>query len=490
MSLLQYGTAGFRYHSDSIINRVSKRIIYVVEYLCYQNKWHNMGLMITASHNPVDDNGIKLISPSGEMLEEEYESSIVHIVNLVEEDMEIFKKKCIERKYSFELVVGYDNRPSSETIFENIVEESKNLMVQIDCFGLTSTPLLHLRTKSKINHLKNTLILFSSLCKGKEKIFVDCANGPGGDLVNKLKNYMSYDIVIKNKDYPLLLNDCCGAEYVHKSSKFPREFKDIVPNTLCVSFDGDVDRIIFFYQDSNLRFQMFDGDKIGTLIAIFIKNQIKFLDIDCKIGFVQTAYANSASTRYINEYLKIETCYTATGVKHLHKKAKEYDIGIYFEANGHGTVLFSDEFFEKLKSTGGEHARKLRNLYFLSNQLIGDAFFNMLVVLYILEVENISISQWEDFYTNFNSKQYKLYVNDKSVIKNNYDETKVVKPENFQINFNKIISKYQNKEQYVRSFVRPSGTENCLRLYVESNNGSIFDDVYQDVKSYISGLNL
>jgi phosphoacetylglucosamine mutase len=31
-----------------------------------------------------------------------------------------------------------------------------------------------------------------------------------------------------------------------------------------------------------------------------------------------------------------------TGVKHLHQKALEYDIGIYFEANGHGTVIFSD----------------------------------------------------------------------------------------------------------------------------------------------------
>lgn len=27
-----------------------------------------------------------------------------------------------------------------------------------------------------------------------------------------------------------------------------------------------------------------------------------------------------------------------TGVKHLHHKAQEFDIGVYFEANGHGTV--------------------------------------------------------------------------------------------------------------------------------------------------------
>ena len=31
-----------------------------------------------------------------------------------------------------------------------------------------------------------------------------------------------------------------------------------------------------------------------------------------------------------------------TGVKHLHHEALAYDIGVYFEANGHGTVIFSE----------------------------------------------------------------------------------------------------------------------------------------------------
>lgn len=30
-----------------------------------------------------------------------------------------------------------------------------------------------------------------------------------------------------------------------------------------------------------------------------------------------------------------------TGVKHLHHKAQEFDVGVYFEANGHGTVSIS-----------------------------------------------------------------------------------------------------------------------------------------------------
>lgn len=38
-----------------------------------------------------------------------------------------------------------------------------------------------------------------------------------------------------------------------------------------------------------------------------------------------------------------------TGVKHLHHAAIEYDIGIYFEANGHGTVVFSQRFKNELR---------------------------------------------------------------------------------------------------------------------------------------------
>lgn len=39
-----------------------------------------------------------------------------------------------------------------------------------------------------------------------------------------------------------------------------------------------------------------------------------------------------------------------TGVKHLHHKAQDYDIGVYFEANGHGTVVFNKEAKQKLKN--------------------------------------------------------------------------------------------------------------------------------------------
>lgn len=39
---------------------------------------------------------------------------------------------------------------------------------------------------------------------------------------------------------------------------------------------------------------------------------------------------------------------TAAGVKHLHPEAHAFDVGIYFEANGHGTALFSPRLLQHL----------------------------------------------------------------------------------------------------------------------------------------------
>jgi phosphoacetylglucosamine mutase len=46
--------------------------------------------------------------------------------------------------------------------------------------------------------------------------------------------------------------------------------------------------------------------------------------------------------------LNLITELVATGVKHSHPAAHAYDIGIYFEANGHGTFVVHDHVYEIL----------------------------------------------------------------------------------------------------------------------------------------------
>lgn len=45
---------------------------------------------------------------------------------------------------------------------------------------------------------------------------------------------------------------------------------------------------------------------------------------------------------------QVSVCCTKTGVKHLHHAAQEYDVGVYFEANGHGTVSVETQCLQQL----------------------------------------------------------------------------------------------------------------------------------------------
>lgn len=67
------------------------------------------------------------------------------------------------------------------------------------------------------------------------------------------------------------------------------------------SLDGDADRLIYFYLDERGIFHMLDGDKIAALVSDFIVGLVKTagLQKEIKVGVVQTAYANGASTKYL-----------------------------------------------------------------------------------------------------------------------------------------------------------------------------------------------
>lgn len=129
--------------------------------------------------------------------------------------------------------------------------------------------------------------------------------------------------------------------------------------------DGDADRLVYFSvpSESSSKIDLVDGDKMLSLFAVFIKEQLSILnkeghtdvnsDYQPRLGVIQTAYANGASTDYLRR-LGLEVLFTPTGVKYLHEKAAEYDIGIYFEANGHGTIVFSESFLCWLESRNNE----------------------------------------------------------------------------------------------------------------------------------------
>lgn len=52
---------------------------------------------------------------------------------------------------------------------------------------------------------------------------------------------------------------------------FSHEGVEINPGERCCSFDGDADRVVYYYTDADGTFHLLDGDKMATLISTFLK---------------------------------------------------------------------------------------------------------------------------------------------------------------------------------------------------------------------------
>lgn len=100
-----------------------------------------------------------------------------------------------------------------------------------------------------------------------------------------------------------MLNDECGAEFVHKDQKLPLQYSEEKHiGKKCASFDGDADRLIYFYQDTySKKLVIIDGDKQFAFIVMYIKDLLQKLGLLDKLSLVlvQTAYVNSRATRFL-----------------------------------------------------------------------------------------------------------------------------------------------------------------------------------------------
>lgn len=318
-------------------------------------------------------------------------------------------------------------------------------------------------------------------------LYADAAYGVGGPQLAKLGKEMAdlLSIEIRNLPGEGELNLNCGAEHCQKGRLPPSGFTCEVDGTKrCCSMDGDADRLVYHYFDKDGNWKLLDGDKISCLFGLFFVEQFKLLKNPLGFGVVQTAYANGASTEYLKQ-LGATISIAKTGVKYCHHKAEEFDIGMYFEANGHGTVIFKDEAIEKLQKLDGtlnDKAQKaaiakILAAYQLINQAVGDAMSDLLLVEAVLTLKNWTIQEWDAIYHDFPSRQTKLPVFDRNVIECNESETKVLKPESLQKAIDGLVQTVENG----RAFVRPSGTEDVVRVYAEASTQEIADELALNV---------
>ncbi|EJS44082.1 pcm1p [Saccharomyces arboricola H-6] len=529
-----YGTAGFRTVAKDLDTVMfTTGILAVLRSLKLQGQY--VGVMITASHNPYQDNGVKIVEPDGSMLLATWEPYAMQLANAASfaTDFEGFYAELVKlighEKIDLDvgtvvphIVVGRDSRESSPFLLRCLTSTMASVFhAQVVDLGCVTTPQLHYITDlsnkraqegdsapvateqdyysffiGAFNDLFSTCQIEKSL--SVPKLFVDTANGIGGPQLKKLLASPDWvvpadqiEITNDKSDVPELLNFECGADYVKTNQKLPKGLCPSSFDALYCSFDGDADRVVFYYVDSKSKFHLLDGDKISTLLAKFLSKQLQLANLEhsLKIGVVQTAYANGSSTTYIKDELHCPVSCTKTGVKHLHHEAvTQYDIGIYFEANGHGTIIFSEKFHQVIESelskSHGNSPLALRTLSCfakLINQTVGDAISDMLAVLATLSILQMAPMDWDKEYTDLPNKLVKCIVHDRSIFQTTDQERKLQNPAGLQTKIDSVIAKYAMG----RSFVRASGTEDAVRVYAECQDPSKLDQFCNEVVEYV-----
>ncbi|CAL1695672.1 unnamed protein product [Somion occarium] len=493
----QYGTAGFR-TLGTVLDSVMFRVGILAALRSKRLDGKTIGVMVTASHNPEADNGVKLVDPRGEMLEAAWEGHATILANAPSSDSFIDALQILVKNLKIDLskpariIYARDTRPSGGALVSALEDGIKAIGAEGRNAGVTTTPILHylvraINTKgtkdeygedSEEGYMKKLSTAFKKLVAGKPSsppLIVDCANGVGAQAIAEIIQYLgdTLQLIPHNTDTttPGVLNHASGADFVKTTQKLPPSLASVLkPGQRGCSFDGDADRLMYYYLDDRGQFHMLDGDKIAALVAAFIVELVKAAGLEeiVRVGIVQTAYANGGSTKYLASRLPVRC--VPTGVKHLHHAAEKYDVGVYFEANGHGTVLFSpetDEIFRThqpstpAQSTALNH---LLNLTQLINQTVGDALSDMLLVEVVLAHKSYSGAEWDSLYVDLPNRLVKVVVVDRNIFRTEDAERRLVSPPGLQAKIDELVRRYEAG----RAFVRPSGTEDVVRVYAEA----------------------
>ncbi|XP_050398269.1 phosphoacetylglucosamine mutase [Patella vulgata] len=515
---IKYGTAGFRTIADQLDHVIYRMGLLAV--IASKSRKATIGVMITASHNPEEDNGVKLVDCRGEMMPAIWEKYATQLANAGDDEIvgvlrNILSAEVKNPDVTAKVIYGKDTRPSSIPLAQSLQDGIVALGGEYHDFGLLSTPQLHYLVvctntngaygqPTEEGYYNKLSLAFQALSKQQEptpcknysrKLYVDAANGVGAPKLRSLLSHLSdlLDVQVFNDGSEGRLNYQCGADYVKVQQKLPVDMK-VEAGIRCASFDGDADRIVYYYIDQDGKFNLLDGDKIATLVAGYLQELVARSGINLKLGLVQTAYANGSSTEYITDTLKVPVACVPTGVKHLHHKAQDFDIGVYFEANGHGTVLFSDDALKRIADSAGENSsltsdqkqgvKHLSTVIDVINQTVGDALSDMLLVEIILRTRDWSPSDWNKQYIDLPNRQLKVKVKDRNVISTTDAERKVVTPDGLQAAIDTIVTGYKKG----RSFVRPSGTEDVVRVYAEADTQVNVDKLAKEVGNKVYDL--
>jgi phosphoglucosamine mutase len=241
------------------------------------------GIVISASHNPFQDNGIKIFSPSGKKIDEATEK-------IIEKDI-YNTQSAVSGKES-----GCDN--SNITEFQN----------------------------SYLQYLSDG---FKDLSLENFKIVVDCANGAASKLAPRLFESFGAEVVpINFQPDGRNINKDCGSLHLENLQAKVSEVKA----DFGVAFDGDADRALFVDEKGNL----VDGDATLWIMANYLESHGRLKN--------HTVVATVMSNIGLEIALKsknIELLRTAVGDKYVLEELLKTGARVGGEQSGH--IIFPEK---------------------------------------------------------------------------------------------------------------------------------------------------
>ena len=291
----------------------------------------NLGIMITASHNLFNDNGLKLFGPEGLKLSDNIQKKIENLIDS-KVQMHLSKPKLLGRVKRLE--TGTDD-------YIKILKKK-------------------IPKKFKLR---------------KIKIALDCANGAGYKSAPKLiKSLGAKLIVVGNKPNGFNINKNCGSTFPNKLRKIVLKHKA----NLGISLDGDADRVIMCDEKGSI----VDGDQIIAAIALQWKNK-KIL----KGGVVGTLMSNYGLEKFFQKQ-KIKFVRANVGDRYVKEIMQKRKFNLGGEQSGH--IILG-----KFATTGDGLLVALEVIQALDKKIKASNFFNVFEkvpqVLKNIKTENMNI---------------------------------------------------------------------------------------------------
>ncbi len=253
--------------------------------LSFNTKKYNydMGIMISASHNPYQDNGVKLFKRNGEKLSDIEELEI-------EKNISINNKSEIKQNFDYKIL-------------------SKNFT----------------------DYQEMMFKRFSQLSNFCQKVVVDCSNGSlsyiAPLILKKLNfNYLNYASKPNGKN----INNNCGATFPKILSELTIKNKADIG----ISFDGDADRVIFCDQFGKI----VDGDFILAILSLDLKSSGKLKNNT----IVSTKMSNLGFRRFLKDN-NIDCLLSDVGDRYVIDIMKKNQSSLGGEQSGH--IIFSNNSY-------------------------------------------------------------------------------------------------------------------------------------------------